>query len=367
MIAERGAEAFRGFTWFSNTSATSVNTADDIPEMFSARRADEFLWVPPGWPAHRDDYYAEAHGGHDSLKPALKRLGYHTEGHTYYTTQYAHFREGFDEWEPHTAYVEGEQRLFDDGRLFFQLWEISVLPRVLVPYVVSNTTVERLTSRQTLSRYPPLISYAAVHQFMDEEHAKPTFGRYVFFHVLLPHKPFIFTESCALHGQDYGDNPDDGAIRGQYACAESLMADVIADLKRLGRFDDAMIIFQGDHGGFALKDAAGKYFWKIDRNAPEMRTKALLLIKFPGASDDAPMREVRVPANPSDVGKTILAQVSGVDAGRMKGVDLHDPASVDPDRIRYFYWEEESDTIRYQIDPDGHVGTRDVIPFTAAP
>lgn len=337
-----------GFIWFRNTTPSSADTVNALAEIFSSHDADRFLWTEPDWPGRRDEFYRDAHAGTDSLKSRLKQLGYWTVGHVFYPTQYPHFAKGFDDFVPHYAYVEGHPAQLDDSRLFFNLWLVSILPTEISNHLVPNMANQRLTARATLSRFSSLVSYGAVEKFIGEEYSQPAHGRYVFFHILLPHKPFIFTESCETSDKDWGDTPDDGAVRGQYGCAPSVIGDITGTLKRLGRFDDSMIIVQGDHGDGFRKDSAGRYYRVIDRNVPDTFTRSVLLVKAPGSTAATPLRTSQFPARVGDVTPTILARVDPASGGTMKGVDLLRKGDKMEPRTRYFYWETETGTLRYQ-------------------
>jgi len=358
---EGATSALAGFTWFRNTAATCADTVNALAEIFSSQDADRFLWTRPGWITRRDAYYHDAHGGRDSLKARLKRLGYNTIGHVFYPTQYAHFSEGFDTFIPHYAYVEGAPAKLDDSRLFFDLWLVSILPPQLSSYFVPNIASRRLTGRATMSDFPSLVSYGAVAKFIGEEYSQPAGGRYVFFHVLLPHKPFIFSELCDTDEKDWGDTPSDAAVRGQYGCAQSLIRDILDTLKRIDRFDDSMIIVQGDHGDGLRKDSSGQYHRVIDRDAPHTFTRPVLLVKPPREAAAAPLKISDFPARAPDIARTILATVDPAGAGNMKGVDLLGETGQAAPRPRLFYWETETHTLRYTIDVDGGIASRDTL------
>jgi hypothetical protein len=50
----------------------------------------------------------------------------------------------------------------------------------------------------------------------------------------------------------------------------------------------------------------------------------------------------------------------------MKGVDLLAEASQTALRRRFFYWETETHTLRYQIHVDGGIAGRDTLKMNAA-
>ena len=49
----------------------------------------------------------------------------------------------------------------------------------------------------------------------------------------------------------------------------------------------------------------------------------------------------------------------------MKGVDLLAETGQTAPRSRFFYWETETHTLRYQIDVDGGIAGRDTLKMNA--
>ena len=68
----------------------------------------------------------------------------------------------------------------------------------------------------------------------------PVIGERRFLHVILPHSPFVWDSYCQFAPKS---SPAE-----QYLCAAKLMGEIVAELKRLGRYDNSLIIFQSDHG-----------------------------------------------------------------------------------------------------------------------
>jgi hypothetical protein len=77
-------------------------------------------------------------------------------------------------------------------------------------------------------------------RFAADEARRPARGQYVYFHIMLPHPDYTHAADCRRTG--------DSSYSRQAACAERLMAATIALLRRLGRLDASLVIFQGDHG-----------------------------------------------------------------------------------------------------------------------
>ncbi len=82
---------------------------------------------------------------------------------------------------------------------------------------------------------------------LEDEKSRPDAGHYVEAHIRLPHPPFVLDGALAYHPQ--GTTHDD-----QMQAAMSLIAQFVAELKRLGRYDNALIIIHSDHGSSQEKD-----------------------------------------------------------------------------------------------------------------
>lgn len=93
------------------------------------------------------------------------------------------------------------------------------------------------------------LSVPLVRQFIADEKSRPESGQYVFLHVILPHSPFVWDASCQFMAKSSYVN--------QSLCASKLMGEIVAELKRLGRYDNSLIIFQSDHGMKNVTDSHG--------------------------------------------------------------------------------------------------------------
>src|SRR5262249_40602835 len=150
--------------------------------------------------------------------------------------------------------------------------------------------------------------------------------RYVYLHVILPHPPLVWNGACepVETESDY---------KSQSLCAVQLMGEIVSELKRLGRYEKSMIIFQSDHGigpqfmrptGELAYDAAPpdvreriQSIRDVDgeRNPDDflLRLHALLAIKLP-MSEHAPILVSPVQTQLADIAATIYATlgVNGV-------------------------------------------------------
>jgi hypothetical protein len=145
--------------------------------------------------------------------------------------------------------------------------------------------------------------YASLFMFRDliqSEKYRPEKSSYLYFHVMIPHDPYVLDSACAF------SKPQGTAATlymGQAKCGIRNLMEFLDELKREGKYNDALIIVHGDHGsghaGFLDgEDGNGGY---ISSNASddltpyrpeilawskqqvESRTMALLMIKPPGS------------------------------------------------------------------------------------
>jgi len=70
-------------------------------------------------------------------------------------------------------------------------------------------------------------------------------GEYLFVQPLLPHGPYVISADC-IYNQNKGNTGT--RFMQQVQCATSLVTNFINELKTLKRYDNSIIIIQGDHG-----------------------------------------------------------------------------------------------------------------------
>ena len=82
-------------------------------------------------------------------------------------------------------------------------------------------------------------------QMLREEAERPAHGQYVFQHQVIPHTPYVFDREGNLQ---LPPKKGLGAYMDMADFSISLVADFVAELKKQGKYDDALIIVHGDHG-----------------------------------------------------------------------------------------------------------------------
>jgi hypothetical protein len=154
-------------------------------------------------------------------------------------------------------------------------------------------------------------SVELMRQLINDEADRPDHGQYVYAHLYIPHDPYIMNRDCVF-------SPDCG-YNEQALCATRLMAELVSELKQLGRYHESTIIFQSDHGPAGIIDPDSEMSLDIKERIEalnprgfrvgqvESRTLALLLIKPPSQSgkplivSDRPTQLVDIPATLYDL------------------------------------------------------------------
>jgi hypothetical protein len=207
---------------------------------------------------------------------------------------------------------------------FVSLWLAKVLPNSLTNEALAwgsalGRGLSRHLDRDLESEIPqtvedgvhPFQSMIAMEELTESEKDKPPTGRYQYIQAILPHGPYVFDPSCRIyHGPK---RPIQKAYADQAACGLSLVGRFIDELKRLGRFDESMIVVHSDHGagrpGF-LDEPEGKSedgsprldgpnygrgtnVFGGSQRALESRAMAVLMIKPPASAGNLRLTEAR--------------------------------------------------------------------------
>lgn len=130
---------------------------------------------------------------------------------------------------------------------------------------------------------------------LKDEKARPENGQYVFAHLMMPHYPYVVNGQCEYVGSQKLSEEN---YFGQVNCSLKVVAALFSELKRSGKFDEAMIVVHGDHGEHAMPPInpiermprqllaeTSKVMGDYDlAKYMDNRSLALLLIKLPGAA-----------------------------------------------------------------------------------
>jgi hypothetical protein len=199
---------------------------------------------------------------------------------------------------------------------FADLWLLRVVPNFLQQevYREGEGIFTRLFVREDRLAGKNAIVFASVElmrQLINDEANRPDHAQYVYAHIYVPHHPCIMNRHCVF-------SPD-CSYNEQALCATRLMAELVSELKELGRYHESTIIFQSDHGSGRIKvpdsEMSPEVKKEIETLNPrgvrvgviESRTLALLLIKPPLQSgkplvvSDRPIQLVDIPVTIYDL------------------------------------------------------------------
>ncbi len=192
------------------------------------------------------------------------------------------------------------------------------------------------------SQRPGAETLAAAKPWLEGAAGKPFF---LFFHLYEPHTPYEPPEPFASRYK----NPYDGEI----AAADQVVGGLVAELKRLGVYDQAIVVLLSDHGEGLMDHGEQEHGILLYREALQVP----LLLKLPGGAMAG--TRVAAPAGLTDVAPTLLALVGLKPAPGEHGSSLlalaRAPAGGAPPRDLFaetFYprlhlgWSELSSLIR---------------------
>jgi hypothetical protein len=203
---------------------------------------------------------------------------------------------------------------------FADLWLLRVVPSFLQQevYWEGKGIFTRLfvkDDRLSGSNKPVFGSVELMRQLISDEANRPNHGQYVYAHLFVPHGPYVMNRDCLFSPDcDYSEPA---------LCATRLMAELVSELKELGRYHESTIIFQSDHAikenppenasdrtmSLEIEKEIEKVIslWDWSAEAIDNRTHALLLIKPPLQSgkpliiSDHPTQLVDIPATVYDL------------------------------------------------------------------
>jgi choline-sulfatase len=139
--------------------------------------------------------------------------------------------------------------------------------------------------------------------------AHPAGPHFVWIHLYDPHDPY---EPPPPYSQTYKDHLYDGEI----AYADSAFANFLAYLKKLGRYENSLIVVVGDHGeglGEHHEDTHGIFLYDSTTHVP-------LIMKLPGRSNAA--RVVDAQVRTTDILPTVLDLLNIPAPERLDGESL---------------------------------------------
>ncbi len=168
----------------------------------------------------------------------------------YEVSQYINGRNWAHKTASHVT-VSGQFRrdYHDEIYHFADLWLLRMVPHYLHQEVYSNNSglISRFLAKwtPTTKLYTlPLGSVEMMRELIIETEVRPDNGQYVYAHLYFPHGPHVMTSDCIY-------SPG-GGYQAQARCAIKLMQEFITKLKQQGKYHQALIIFQSDHGAGSI-------------------------------------------------------------------------------------------------------------------
>ncbi len=345
------AETLQGFTFFDRVLANYHVTDASVPSFLLGRfyRGGSFSdWQSRAMTDGLRRWHADAGFEIEVFSPDRARFWMYDGASVVHTGQ-----------EIARSYFRGSDTL----RLA-QVTAVRVAPNILrhETLAVSERLFGHLIARingtrnaGTFSRYAlyKQLSVPLFRRFLEDEASRPAAGRYVYVHVILPHAPFVWNEECVY------DDPS--TFEAQTLCATRLLAETVDTLQRLGRYRDALVIVQSDHGYHgeaggetaldippppAIRERVEATMTYIDTDGYFRRIQPLLAIK-PPASDRSPLRVSSAPAQLIDLPATVV-DLTGVDAPPTDGTSVFGLPEEQPREIHLYAGV-------YTKDPQGRV------------
>ena len=158
---------------------------------------------------------------------------------------------------------------------------------------------------------------------------------FLWLHYFDPHAPYA---PPFPYSAEFREHPYDGEI----AYMDQALGKLFAELKRIGRWDDAVVLIAGDHGE-GLYDhgeiAHADLVYQSTIHVP-------LLIKAPGTR----ARRVTEPVSLVDVAPTLL-ELAGLEVPSMAGRSLVPQLGGKPGEMRSLYFESIADSLLYGWSP----------------
>jgi len=335
---------FDGFdnTAFLDSLAVTANPSDFDGFVFFKNNFSNYLCTYVSDNSFMTGTYYE--GGHlgDWLREGRKGGLIEKLFNTHYEiTQY------LVQWNPHQYASHIVFRRFDRSRYFrtlyfADLWLLRLMP-VYLHQEICNKGKGIFTSYfvrsgpfkiSDLLRERGAWSVGLMQDVIAQEKMRPDHGQYVYAHIMCPHSPFIFNADCI---------PDKNAsYNTQLRCSVKLMVSFIKELKRQGKYRDALIIFQSDHG-FGLRDKTVHPFVASSAGADETllcgrqyrnKINSLLLVKPPGSFNTPMVISKRLTAL-VDIPQTIY-HLKGINAKAPVSYSLFDDTVPENRNIHIF-------------------------------
>ena len=291
-----------------------------------------------------------------SITYDLRRLGYAIDAYLWTSYGQFEFVKQFDEiyWEKK---MTSSKILEDHSRILTAVWIYNQLPSILASRLIAPHHYNPLKSGTLLLDMAPAKSLLSFRKFIAEEKNRRPHSRYEFVHLMLPHFPEVLAADCSFTPGQLTSAAD------QAGCAVRLIEEFVAELKRLDRFDESIVLIQGDHGKWMYYEDGNLVRSKANATGLDWhwgRSRPLVLFKPPGETlDNAKLTVSTRPVTLLDIVPTIRDALGLPRKPAHVGYSLLDREF--PEReVRYYHFYEkdrrrliEGDLHRYRITDEG--------------
>jgi len=328
-------EKLAEFRFFSDTTTPFALTRMAL--------AATFLGKPYDYDALQIDYQRDAYNSRQSFLFSLVEAGYNTMAIVH--PIHAFKQSLFHQVVPLKKYAD-MKFIQDSSFLFRNLWLYAHLPKKIAALIVPPEDMVQMEKKNLLPDVAPIYSYSAFQKFLSEEDQMASHNRYSFMHLILPHFPNVL-RADGTFGQplENGDIPKTSRIE-QTRCVVNMIVALVERLKTLDRFDDSLIVIQGDHGsGYGLSSSEmaelnGLYSLEWHR----ARSRPLLLLKLARNADAGRQFQIHEEeVTLFDIAPTVLDSLQiPVKLGSFTGISLALP-SLPKERGKrvYHYFEKK--------------------------
>ena len=284
--------ALAGFTFFPNNEAIYHMTATSLASMFSSTR---YVYDRAKW-----RYLEESVNGPSSLLARLNESGYLTAA---YVPALQDTRIEIADYIVRQEDHARERLAAMNTSAFSKLWIFSQVPSGVRSWLstvgfdlgLDQADLARMEEGRFLSYAGPVVSTVSFTKWMQDEQDRPPGGRYSFVHLLMPHPPYVLRSDCS-----YELTVTKTDMPAQAQCTVQLVLSFLERLRELGRFDESLIIINGDHGGnFRMKEGT-----MVESRSRSLR--ALLLVKPPGKKTQNRLQISEVESSILDIYPTMV-------------------------------------------------------------
>ncbi len=328
-------EKLAEFRFFSETTTPFGLTRMALAAVFLGKSYD--------YETPQIDYQRDAYNSRQSFLFPLVEAGYDTIAIVH--PIHAFEQTLFHQVVPLKEYAD-IKFIQDNWFLFRNLWLYARLPKRVAAIIVPSEDMVQMEKKNLLPDVAPIYSYSVFQKFLSEEGRMAPHNRYSFMHLILPHFPYVFRADGTFGPPlKNGDMPETSRIE-QARCIANMIVALIERLKALDRFDDSLIIIQGDHGsGYGLSDTElaelnGLYSPEWHR----ARSRPVLLLKLAHNADAGRKFQVHeAEVSLFDIAPTILDSVQiPAEPGRYAGISLARPdLPKERGKRLYHYFEKK--------------------------